>query len=624
MRKPLPSFSLIVSSLFISNVVSASPLTVKDWSLDDTGASCVASTSRNIEGQNYRFELSLDKSGNYPVEAWIREVPSASQAKAFRLTTEVKPLQNFAFAPIQDSAGNVAFWQIPGETEALVSYIKRQTRLVVHGLIPNGADVPISKTVDFSLRGSGAIVDTLVSQCNRGKALVSSEFEKNFVPPQAASLDPLSIDESKAAQLRAHYQNSVILNAQKMSLQNELAALNSQYAKQIQELSKVTGTLDQLTQKELASLQTQKTELEARIQQIDQQLSSQQQAINTKEAEVVVANGVYDQAWKVIAPLEPEHRRLGESVQRSKNDLQRSQDLLADVDGAIQDKNSSIMTLENEVSSLRHQLSRVEAEMNSVQIDVQNTETAFRRFDSRREHEDRIADHPVIRYCEQMRNNLCDRTFHNIFNDADREVSMIRERLSLNVDWAQNNLNQRISMANQVDARIRNLLQYDIPSLRSQVSDLFSQRAASENSVIRFRDDVSAKTSALRSYDQSVNYAAKKADVEAKSAAVVKLQSQLKDLEQEKASMTKSLAQKNKDLASTHKKIQDVLEKIRLNQDRSSELSQALVPYFAEKSRIDGQITQVDSAIQIKKQEFSQVIGVNPAPLFISPGVVSY
>lgn len=607
MHKKIRSLNIIASSLLISSVVSAKPVTVKDWTLDDTGASCVAFTNRTVGGQQYRFELSLDKSGVFPVEAWVREVPSTATTKAFRITTEVKPIQSFGFAPVQDASGNLSFWQVPTDTNALISYIKRQTRLMVHALIPNGAAVPVSKAVDFSLRGSSDIVDSLISNCNRGLPLVQSDFEKSFVPAQTAQLNPLTLDESEAAQLRALYQNSIVVNSQKLALQKDLGVLNTRYAKQIQELGKLTGALDQLTQKELTSLQNRKASIEAKIIQLDQQLKDQQVGIDSKESEVVVANGFYDESSRVLAPLVPEYDRLSEALRVSRSDLSRSQARLSDIDASLQDKNNKIASYERELSVMRSQLSQAQYDIEAARTDVYNTDRDFRRFDARDEYQDRLRRHPVTRYCRESRNNICENLLNRVANQADAEVTNVRNRLSMIFDWAQGNLTQRQSVAAQLDSRIRSY-EYEIPSLRSQISDLYSQRPAAESSVIRFRDDVSAKSGALQAYDQRVGYSPKKADVESKRAVVINLQKQLASLEQAKNAALKNREQQTRDLAATDRGIQDVLAKIQAGQERSSELNQALIPYFEEKTRLQSAVAQAEAVIQNNKQEFALII----------------
>lgn len=606
MRKQIRLLSLIGSSLLITSVSAAKTITVKDWSLDDSGASCVAYTNRNLNGQIYRLELSLDKSGVYPVEAFIREIPNTS-TRAFRFITEVKPVQNFAFAPLKDAAGNLSFWQVPNDTASLVSYIKRQTRLLAQSLTPNGAAVPTAKNVDFSLRGSSDIVDALISQCNGGRAL-STDFEKAFVPVQTANLDALKLDEEKSAELRGLYLTAVAANTQKSALQRELTILNTRYAQQIQELARLTGSLDQLTQKELAGLQNQKATIEARIRSLDQQIQNQQGLINAKEAEVVKANGIYDQAWKVIAPFEPEHKRHSDALQASRGDLDRAEDRIAELDNSIQTKQRTLTQYENEIPNLRNQLSQVESQLRNTQTMVNDTDYALRRFESYRERDERVMYHPVVRYCRENRTNTCESLMHKIINEAESEVANIENRLRDNADYARNQMAQLSNQASEIDRKIRDYQQYEIPSLRNQISDLRSQRPALESSVIRLRDEVNAKTAALQSYDQSVGYAEKKADLTAKQTVVVKLQGELRSLEQTKATAVATRDQQVRDLAATDRGIQDTLTKIRAGQDRSSQLNQALVPYFAEKSRIEGGITQADDMIRANKAQFSQIV----------------
>ncbi|MFS4460361.1 hypothetical protein [Bdellovibrio sp. HCB2-146] len=603
MFKRIIKFNIALSSILVGASVSAKPVVTKDWSFEDLGTSCVVSTTRIANGQQYIFQLSLEKSGLSPVEAWIRELPSSATTKAFRLTTEVKPVQQFAFPALRDSSGTVSFWQIPGNTNSLISYIKRQTRLVVQALDASGT----AKKIDFSLRGSSDAVDSLAAKCATNKSL-SNDFELSFVPAQAIGVDPLKIDETEAANLRAIFFNALQLNAQKAGLQRDIAVLQAQYAKHLQELSSVTGNLDNLTKKELVNLQIRKSELETQIQSLDQRMQDLQYAIAVKESEISIANADYDTSWKAISPHVPEHDRLAEAVAISKRELQKSQGRLGDLERSLTEKRDTVASYENEVLRLRSQLRDVESELSRSQYDVQATDNILRRFNDYREIEERLRSHPVMRYCRHNRINTCDYLVRRIEDDADREVNKIRGYLTADFNWAQNNLTNLNNVMSQLDSKIRSYTDYEIPSLRSQISELVAQRPSLESSVIRYRDDLSSKQAALQSFDQRVGYAQLKADLDTKSAKVVALRNELSGLDRDKNSALKSRNQKAQELAATETRLQEVLTKIAAGQDRSSELNKILTPYFAEKSRLEKEVSVSEAAIQSKKQEFAQVI----------------
>ncbi|MFM6928649.1 MAG: hypothetical protein ACKOX6_09300 [Bdellovibrio sp.] len=612
MRHSKSKLGLLATSLLMTSIATAKPVTVKDWSLDDTGPICIASTTRIVDGQTYRFELTFDKSGAYPAEAWIREVPSTTTTKGFRLITEVKPVQSFAFSTLQDASGNVTFWQIPADTNSLVSYIKRQTRLLVQALTPNGAEAPLSKQVDFSLRGSSDVVNALVTNCAKGKSLVQAEFEKSFVPNLTAPLDPLKLDEIKTAHLRSLYQNSIAANAQKAALLKELTTLNSQYAKQIQELAKVTGTLDQLTQKELVRLQTQKTTVEAKIKTLEQQLVNQDNVIKAKEGDVAVANAAYDKAWGILSPLESEHQRLAGLIRDAKKDLSANQDRLESINDEIRSQNNRLSDYNDSLNSLRSQLSQVESVLRSAAMDAEFTDRNYRYFDGSRQRDDLYRIHPVVEYCRRERSSECSRLLNSASSSIESEVSKVQSRLYDNVNSARRVYSEKQSLVEDINSKIRSINNYDIPNTQNTISNLRSQRSSAENAIARSEGTVSSRTSALQSYDSSVQYAAKKADVEAKSTVVLKLQKDLKSLEADKSTLAKTRTQQVALLASTDKQIQDTLVKIQTSQDRESVLNKALVPYFAEKLRIDTAVAQVDAAILANKTEFGQTIAASP------------
>lgn len=602
-------YSLSVAGLLTSSVATAKPVVIKDWALDDTAeASCVASTNRTINGQNYRLELSLDKSGLYPVEVWVREVPSSGQTRAFKFTTETRPSQNFAFAPYKDAAGNEIFWQVPSDTASLIAYLKRETRALILAQAPNGAGAPITKAVDFSLRGSSAVIDALIAQCNQNKALTQGEFEKAFVGAQTVALDALKLDEEKTAQLRSIYMGALVANTQKLQLQKELTALNTRYAKQVAELAKVTGELDQLTQKELTALQAQKDSIQSRIAALEQQIRSAALAIEAKEAEIVKANANYDAAWKVLAPYEAEHKRLADAVTTARNDVNAAQGRLNDLDAQINSKLSALSKAENEVSSLRSQLSRADSELRELRLTGDNTESAYNRFEDRRERMERLREHPLLRYCENTRADVCNYAARNVESEINREVDNIRQRLSSNTNEVRSLIQQKNDQISRLSSQVRDYADYQIPNLRNQVTDLRNQRPAWESRLANARNEVSQRNAALASYDNSVGYAAKKAAVDAASSVVVGLRADVAKLDNNRATLVRSRETAQADLLSTDKKIEAVLAKIQATQDRSSQLNQALVPYFEEKSRLETGIASLERAIATNKAAFTGIL----------------
>lgn len=607
--KNMMLYSLTAVGLLSSSLALAKPVIVKDWALDDTAeASCVASTNRTIHGQNYRLELSLDKSGLYPVEVWVREVPSSGQTRAFKFTTETRPSQSFAFAPYQDAAGNEIFWQVPNDTASLIAYLKRETRALILAQVPQGAGAPLTQAVDFSLRGSSAVIDALITQCNQNKALTQSEFEKAFVGSQTVALDGLKLEEEKTARLRSIYMGAVVAHTQKLQAQKELTALNTRYAKQIAELSKVTGELDQLTQKELTSLQAQKNSIQARLESLEQQIRAAAIDIEAKEAEIVGANADYDAAWRTLAPYEAEHTRLVNAVTTARNEVNVAQGRLSDLEAQINSKLNALSRAESEVNSLRSQLSRADNELRDLRLMSDNTESAYNRFEERRERQERLREHPLLRYCESSRADVCNYAARTAESEIHREVENIRQRLSSNTNEVRSLLQQKNDQISRLSSQIRDYADYQIPNLRNQVTDLRNQRPSWESRLAQAHDEVSRRSAALATYDNSVGYTAKKAAVDTASSRVVGLRADLAKLDNNRATLIRSRQTASVDLLSTDKKIEAVLAKIQATQDRSSQLNQALIPYFEEKSRLENSIAAFERSVAVNKAAFTSIL----------------
>lgn len=631
------------------------PIITKDWSLEDLGQVCLASTTRNIAGQSYRLEMQVDKSMMYPVEIFVREIPAQATTRSAQFMYDSSRKISYIFSPILDSAGVVSLYQIPRGTQALVSYIKRGNSLTVEV----SADGLPAKKVDFSLRGSSLTVDLLQSRCNGKAPLVSDEFEKSFFDQaKLLALDPAKLRPDQVARLRSAYLAGHAAYALRKGKEKELQALTAKYSKQIQELAKVTGTLDQLTQKELAGLNARKAGIEAKIVAIQQSIDSKQTEIQAKDQELLAANANYDAAWQELAPHKPEHDRLRSSLDSAQGALGSAQEYLAGIDSGINSENRTIEALTNEAEGKRRQLSLIENSLWSARREFQDADSDVRRFDERREVRDRLAGNGVYinernkadafarqipQFEAQVRNlsalrvqrrqqyqqcmavkgancraqlaavQQADTQFQQASVNLQRarvnlqtsrnSIAAIERQVESDVRHEKSRLIARAERAHRqvgalerdresLDRRIRDITSFEIPSHQNRLNSLRAERPDAVALVGKWRGEVSSRRSALDAFKQSVGYDAKKLAVDQTAAEVMRLKREVAKLESEKAASVKELANQQKNLEVTLKGIDDVLNKIRVTEGKSSELQLALKPYYEAKAILDAEINQ--------------------------------
>lgn len=596
----------VIASVALSSTAQALPATVKDWTLSEVGNFCVASTEQKVNEQVFRLELVYEKSGQLPVEALIREVPEVSNALAIKMATEIKPVQSYAFVPMANADGNRVFWQVPKNTEALIAYIKRQTRLSMKII---NSDNTISVLL-FSLRGSSATVDALIKECAQGKAIVASTFDKDFIPVKAVDqLDPLKVNEARSIILRDLYLGGHQSYGQKAVLQKELSALNTRYTSLVQELAKLTGQLDQMTQKELIALQNQKTSLEAKVVKLDQDIAKQKDLVKAKESELPAANLAYEQAAYEVSKIKPEYDRLVRAVNSASANLESDEDRAATLAAEVSGKERSLEILEVELQNLNQQRQQAESQIYEYRRFAQDVEQMVRRFDTSRETQSRVDSHPVFRYCSRNSGGNCSRLISNIQSEARYEVSTLYDVVRDNSNWIRSALSEKESVISNLDYQIRDKQNYTIPKVRSELYSLRDSKDQVDRRVRNSRAELDSQRSALSQYKSRVGWDTKKANLDAKTAVVVKIQKQIDALEAEQASFEKSKTKATADLANTEKAIGTLLAKIKAGQDRSSEINKALEPYLVDKKNLETQIAIVDGAYQQFKINFAVELG---------------
>lgn len=648
------------------------PITTKDWVLEDLGAVCLAHTQRVIENQTYRLEMQIDKSAQFPVEVFVREVPAGNGTQYARFVYDKSKGINYDFSPLADASGNVSLYQVPRGSTALVSYIKRSLSLPVEFV---SAGVPARK-VDFSLRGSSVTLDNLIARCNAKKALTSNEFEKNFFDlAKLLALDPLSLRPDQVARLRNAYLSGHQAYVARDAKQGELQALTNKYMKQLRELDRLKGSLDNLTQKELANLNARKATLDQKIADLDKAIASKQGEIAAKDQELQQRNAAYDAAWQVLAPLKPEHDRLQSSLGQAQNSLNSWNNRLGQIDSGIRNTQSEIANLNSEADQVRRQLSSVDSDLDRARRNLNDAENELRRFDPRRELQERLRRQPgydmnkrdVERFerelqqaerqvdraereldqkrrqldqCRTQPNANCageQSAVQQARQDVQRErqdVQRLRGQLQnarQQVDWAERRAENEVrdienrlrneesdarrrysnleSQRHNLDSRLRNIVNYEIPNRQNTINALRSERPSVVSNINSWQGEVASRKKTYDDYKASVGWDAKKAAVDQTAAEVSRVKKELQKLEAENTALANELAKQKKSLASLMKEIEAILAKIEETEGKSAEVQELLKPYFEAKAKLEAEITGLNQLFESNKAAYNGELG---------------
>lgn len=660
------------ASMAFAQATPFNPIITKDWVLEDLGAVCLAHTQRVIETQTYRLEMQIDKSAQFPVEVFVREVPANGTTSYARFVYDKSKNLNYDFSPLTDASGNVSFYQVPRGTTTLVSYIKRSLSLPVDFIT---AGQPARK-VDFSLRGSSVTLDNMIARCNAKKALSSNEFEKNFFDlTKLVALDPAALRPDQVARLRQAYLQGHQAYVARDAKQDELAALTNKYVKQLRELDRLKGSLDNLTQKELANLNSRKAALDQKISDLEKAITSKQAEIAAKDQELLQKNAAYDSAWQVLAPLKPEHDRLQSALGQAQSSLNSWNNRLAQIDSGIRNAQSEIANLNAEGDSLRRQISSLDSDLDRARRQMNDTEFELRRFDPRRELQERLRRQPGYdmykRDAERLERELqqserqvnqAEREFdqarrqldqcrinpqancmseQNAVNQAQnnvqrerQDVQRIRQQLQnarQQVEWAErraesevrdiesrlrrdaDDARRRYSMIesekNSKESRLRNIVNFEVPNRQNTINSLRSERPSVVSNISSWQGEVANRRKTYEDYKVSVGYDAKKSAVDATAAEVSRVKRELQKLESENSVLAGELSKQKKSLASLMKEIEAVLAKIEQTEGKSAEVQELLKPYFEAKAKLEAEIAGLSQVFESSKLAYNSELG---------------
>ncbi len=376
--------------------------TSKDWRLFDTGTGlCVAETVATVAGVNHHLEVRVDKTGAKPLEVAIRSEVATSATVGYKAALNPAKTKVLSFAKLSGSGTDEVFWNVPQNTEELLSYLKREMKFDTQGYDVTGA-VPAS-LISFSLRGSSASLADLGKRCAAGLAVptaVDSSFEKAFltaaIAGQVAAVDFGRVTPAKADVLRSSLTDARAAFLSSKASQTEIEKLNAKYLKEINELTGLRRNLDRLTQQEVTRLEAARAQAQATIAQANQDIQTLKPQIAVKEAELVQANTAYEAAYNQVKPLVPEYNRLSGNIRSNESSLNQVQTHLTSVETRLNQANAELADLQNQSRNLRSRLSGEQSEAQQARSEYDRADRDARGFDAQSELRRRLqSDHRV-------------------------------------------------------------------------------------------------------------------------------------------------------------------------------------------------------------------------------------
>jgi chromosome segregation ATPase len=652
--------------LSLAQQSTAAPIfSSKNWSLDDQGNYCVASTSIKLNNETLRLEATLSKAGDTPVEFYVRAPSTLTTAVAFTAPLDERRIIIYSFAKHPTSDGSLLFWMIPRATDSFVTFL-RQAELLPMKML----EATQAKTFSFSLSGSTAVLEKLMDLCHPKKNIDILDFEKGFLPNIVTSVDVRKISEELSLALRTAFVSGYQAFQNKQGLESKLATLRNDFSKQNKELSEVLKTLERLEKKELPPLTGKRAELEGKIATGEGQIKSKEQAIEQQKLLRAPAQDELTATEAVLAPLRPEFDRRSQLVQSARRSLDQAQNRLSEIDSAISILESEIRSLNNELSSLRNSISSKQSELSNAESDYREAQRENDRFNESQETQDRLRrdssysntqneisrierelhhkqgekgrlsrevsqKRDELRRCQSQSGADCSNQ-QNQLNRAESDLRSLESDIS-SLDWTlrnkQNdlrriedrvseeirNLKRRLqekeaetqelvakiqSQIRDFESRASNISQISIPTRQNELSGLRSERPAVNQEIRSAQNDLSQRQSELETWKRSVDFDTKWNSYSKAKSKVDAIDASIIQLQREIRKIQESLTSLRAELAKVIGNQEKVKLEITKLQARKLELEAALAAFNQEQLRLTNEIQTATSMLAQYKQDF--------------------
>ncbi len=606
--------------------------------------------------------------GVAPLEIRVRPIDSTDLLSGVVSLDRAKT-QNYRFSRVADAAlQQDVLWHVPKNSESFVNYLKREMRVDMLLKDTQGQDRPVI----FSLRGSSAAITELQKRCSPAGLVAANferEFigaRADFDPSRLTPALTADLRKAYAEAYRAHLSQLQAgdqlkaLNARYMRELNELTGLRRNLDRlTTQEMQRLTRARDaaelaiRTADQELIGLRSQVGQEETQLAQhnanyeaaynilkphtaehrrLSQDVSSAHEQMRISEerlrqidSELAEAEARYQQADRELQALRSDLSRAEDSVRLARRELSQAQsDLSAfDVQGETQRRIRSDSRLDDIERQLRGMGQRIQAQRQAVDRAEQERNEANQALGQcrqtagadcsaqqtaltdaqRRFHEARQALEQLERNQDQLQAER-----QNRVEQIRRDVDQQRQQLLAREQEARRRVDQAEEQVSRIESRARDLAQFEMPRLQSQISTLRSERPTVESQVRRSRQDLNAAQTALQQFKLAVDYDRKAAAVDEQARLVNASKARLAQIDQGIRSREQLIRQKQAELTQISSDTQKVIETIRLKEARSLEVQQALQPYEAEKQRLEAQQQAELAQFNTARDQFALIL----------------
>lgn len=647
-------------------VVTEKKWTLYDYSTPALpNAQCVAYTQVRKNGVTYSLELSRLKNQASPTQTILRQVGEGESSQGWVLTTNTteKPVV-FGFM-IQDAAGKF-FWGVP-RTETLIGSLLagRDLPVVSRGgskevkfdfqhdgfgkiwqnmqsRCSGSQEISNAQFEKYLLLNPNRIIDPLKLDSSAVGVLRSLFVDAHRLYTQRAvkyaelqalrerfksildEYEPLvtMIDQITQRDIPRLHQQQAENERLKLNSESELRQVTASLPRLQSELNQSQVALERAEQviapfvpdheNYVAAVSTAQSALsgaEARLSSIRRQISDSQNYLNNLdyelqrvEREVFDARSRLSYAQREYNDAEVEYRRFNP---------QQEERMRLQSNGQYQSARQQLPQAQAQLNQAQGRQSQASGELNRAQQELRQCQATAGADCSAQQARVSSAQSQLQQANSEVQQanrtvNQHQNTIRAIENQVRNEVRRIQDRLLTRVQRARDEVNRYESIISRGEQRARDIRYVEIPSTRSQIDRLGREASATESEIAGYQVRVRQTQRELEAFEARVGWNTKKsaldqaqADFSRKQTALLTANNRKSQLEQ---TIESCLNEKTR-LAEALRVKTDTLNRSRA---RAETLKQELGPYDAEKSRIDREMSVLQTQMEQVASRFDQ------------------
>lgn len=670
LAKVLPAILLIGATAAVNadRIGRERDWTLDDYPVAGSPGVCVASTTKREQRATYRLEIQRTKSRSSATEILIREQEYAYGMSGFIAKPETVTAQ-LAFAKMEETAEARFFWLVPSQTNALLNGLARGVTLRVYARNPSrevkfdfsarGFDKILQLMSQRCLNGGDATNADFESEFLAGLVADREPTSYDLAKVQrlrglffsgAAVYDQKRTNTEAIANLRAQYRSVLeeyepltaqvdrLLGTEIPQVQRAQVENAAEKTRLDRDLASVTLAIPRLQSalleaqrvydaayRTIEPLLADHASLSQDVDSADQTLGRWQDRLATIRTSIASKQGS-------IRSLESELGRLNQEIRGNERELGRAEQILREQErnlNAFDPRRETERRLRqsSQYESLRSELQRVRGQVPEVRQRYQQARQAAEAAElalrecQRTEGADCSSQQAAANSAiGEMNNaqaamqaveneaNRIESSIRNVENQIEREVDAEYQDLRRRYDRALSRYNEISSEISRDEARARDIELIQIPRLERDIADLEREEPSVEAEIASAQSNLRARQAALASFEQRTGWRAKKQALDRAEA----------DRDQKDQALDQAIANK---AAYERELVNNATEKDRLarllvekqallarSQARVAELDRQLVPYKAEKARLDAVGAGIQASLNREKASFQQAL----------------